>query len=740
MVAPELPDFVQERLKEWEALKEKKAATLEAFEITVTLPDGREVKAQSTSTPEDVCNEHISKALCQKALVAEVNGELRDMKRPLAADCSLKLFTFNDPEGKKVFWHSSAHILGEAMELKYQGNLCIGPPLADGGFYYDIALKEGEVISDKDFASLKQLVQGVVKEKQTFDRLELSKEEALHLFRYNKYKTEIIQSKVPDGENCTAYRCGPLIDLCRGPHVPHTGRVKFFEVHKNSSAYWLGKAENDSLQRVYGIAFPEKKEMAEWKKRVEEAEKRNHRRIGQAQELFFMDPVTPGCVFMLPHGTRVYNRLQDFIRAEYRKRGFDEVVSPNIFNVNLWKTSGHWDHYKDNMFSFQCEGVDFALKPMNCPGHCIMFRHRARSYRELPVRYADFGVLHRNELSGALTGLTRVRRFQQDDAHIFCMPDQVEAEMTAAMQFMEFVYGTFGFKFDLELSTKPEKAIGDDAVWAQAEAQLERVLVASGHPWKLNPGDGAFYGPKIDIHITDALGRSHQCATIQLDFNLPERFELEFQAADAGMCRPVMIHRAIYGSLERFMAILIEHTAGKWPFWLSPRQIMVVPIHESLNDYCTALSKRLEDSGFYAEADVSAGKSRDKKIAFHAPVYTYVLVVGASEASDDSVNVRQGNTVIGKVSTNKLIEILQDSSKNFTEPVFKDEDILEKPRVRQPAANMQNANKQQKQQKQKANQGKKKGKAAKDAAPKKDDATKEAPKCDAAQEAPKQEA
>eukprot|EP01096_Ripella_sp_DP13-Kostka_P008711 TRINITY_DN3270_c0_g1_i2.p1 TRINITY_DN3270_c0_g1~~TRINITY_DN3270_c0_g1_i2.p1 ORF type:complete len:836 (-),score=434.04 TRINITY_DN3270_c0_g1_i2:63-2453(-) len=655
-----LPSWAQERIEYWEVLKAQKNVERESKPILIKLPDGKEVQGESfKTTPLDVAK-GISARLAQNTIVAEVNGVLKDASFPLQEDCDLVLHTFESETGKKTFWHSSAHVLGEALEIAFNCHLTIGPPLAEGGFYYDMALEgEKKTITDADFPLIQQFVKRIIDQKQTFERLELSRDEALTLFKYNKYKVDLITRKIPEGGTISAYRCGPLVDLCKGPHVPDTGRIKAFEVTKNSSAYWLGKAENDVLQRVYGMSFPDKKLMTEWKLFQEEAKRRDHRNIGKQQELFFVDPLSPGSVFWLPHGARVYNRLIEFLRKAYRERGFEEVITPNMFNAKLWETSGHWQNYAENMFSFEVEGQQFALKPMNCPGHCVMFGHRARSYRELPIRFADFGVLHRNELSGALTGLTRVRRFQQDDAHIFCRQEQIEEELRNAMHFMEFVYGVFGFKFNLELSTRPEKFLGEIAVWNDAEAMMQSVLEKSGHPWKLNPGDGAFYGPKIDIHITDALRRSFQCATIQLDFQLPLRFNLEYQTEGAegatGPQRPVIIHRAIYGSLERFTAILIEHLAGEWPIWLSPRQFVVIPVTDKFNEYAEQVRSRLHTAGFYVDVDFSTGRTFLKKIAVASSIYTYVLVVGNSEHQNQSVNVRRKTHTIGEKTIDQLI-------------------------------------------------------------------------------------
>lgn len=425
------PAFIQERLQLWDTLKKQydEELTLKPkVPINITLPDGKIVEATSwQSTPFDIAK-GISQGLADNTVISKVNGELWDLDRPLEKDCSLQLLKFDDAEAQAVFWHSSAHILGEALERIYGGHLCYGPPI-ENGFYYDMHL-EGEGISNADYKKMEEVIKKIVKEKQPFERLEMKKADLLKMFEYNKFKQRILNEKV-NTETTTVYRCGPLIDLCRGPHVRNTGRIKAIKVTKNSSTYWEGKADAESLQRVYGISFPDPKQLKEWEKIQEEAAKRDHRKLGKEQELFFFHELSPGSCFFQPKGAHIYNTLIEFIRTEYRKRGFQEVVSPNIYNAKLWQTSGHWQHYAENMFSFEVEKEKYALKPMNCPGHCLIFDHRVRSWRELPLRMADFGVLHRNEYSGALTGLTRVRRFQQDDAHIFCTPEQIKQEIVS---------------------------------------------------------------------------------------------------------------------------------------------------------------------------------------------------------------------------------------------------------------------------------------------------------------------
>jgi threonyl-tRNA synthetase len=429
-----------------------------------------------------------------------------DLTRPLEGSCKLELLQFEDPKANEAFWHSSAHLLGAALELLYGGHLCVGPPL-ETGFYYDIFVGKAK-LNESNFKEIDETIAQLVKKSEKFERLVMTKEEALEVFAENPFKVQLISTKIPDGALTSAYRSGGLIDLCRGPHVPNTGCIKQMMCTKNSSAYWLGKAEYDSLQRIYGVSFPDEKSMKAYKKMLEEAAERDHRTIGTRQELYFFHAqVSPGSCFWMPMGARIYNTLCAFIRREYTIRGFQEVISPNIYADHLFKISGHYQNYKDNMYGFDVEGQDWFLKPMNCPGHCMIFDQRVRSYKELPYRMASFGVLHRNELSGTLSGLTRVRRFQQDDAHIFCRPEQIKAEVKAALDFLYYVYDVFQYTFTICLSTRPKKAIGEKSVWDKAEAALKEALNESGKPWSLNPGDGAFYGPKIDIRLQDAMRR-----------------------------------------------------------------------------------------------------------------------------------------------------------------------------------------------------------------------------------------
>jgi len=660
------PSYFDHRLEIWERLKAKQDEEFKSKpreKISVQLPQGDPREAISWETSPLEIARSLSKSLAERIVIAEVTLPgiakpiLWDLERPLESSCSLRLLDFESDEGKRVFWHSSAHVLGEAAEKHYGCHLCIGPP-TDEGFFYEMGmgLSGDRAIQSTDYASLQKLAEMAIKEKQPFERLVVSKTDLLEMFAYNKYKQYLINSKIPDGTSTTVYRCGPMIDLCVGPHIPNTGQIKAFSILKNSASYFLGDSANDSLQRIYGISFPDKKAMAEYKKFLEEAAKRDHRKIGKDQDLFFFHELSPGSCFWLPHGTRIYNTLVEFFKSEYRKRGYDEVISPNMYNSKLWQTSGHWENYADSMFKLDIEKETFGLKPMNCPGHCLIFGSRDRSYRELPIRMADFGVLHRNEASGALSGLTRVRRFCQDDAHHFCTTDQIDSEMAGIFDLLKTVYGMLGFTYKLKLSTRPDNYIGDLEVWNQAEERLGRALdefVGPGE-WEVDPGDGAFYGPKIDITISDALKRRHQCATIQLDFQLPERFKLQYrtdqggQGAEAGAeerKRPVMIHRAIMGSVERFTAILTEHFAGKWPFWLSPRQVLIIPVAAPHKAYAQEVAQKLWDAGLYADADMSDATLPKKIRNGEVSSYNFILVVGSEELESRSVNVRSADDV-----------------------------------------------------------------------------------------------
>uniref|UniRef100_A0A8B9KEL3 threonine--tRNA ligase n=1 Tax=Astyanax mexicanus TaxID=7994 RepID=A0A8B9KEL3_ASTMX len=587
------PSYISERLELYNRLKKESDAILakqaaNSQPISVVLPDGQKVEAQSWITTPYQLACGISQGLADNCVIARVDGGLWDLDRPLEKDCSLELLRFDHEDAQAVYWHSSAHILGEAMERFYGGCLCYGPPI-ENGFYYDMFLDEG--VSSTEFGDLETLCKSIMKDKQPFERLEISKETLLEMFKYNKFKCRILNEKV-ETPTTTVYRCGPLIDLCRGPHVRHTGKIKALKIYKNSATYWEGRSDMETLQRIYGISFPDSKMLKEWERFQEEAKNRDHRKIGKDQELFFFHDLSPGSCFFLPRGAYIYSTLTEFIREEYWRRGFQEVASPNIYNSKLWETSGHWQHYSENMFSFPVEQDVFALKPMNCPGHCLMFGHRPRSWRELPLRLADFGVLHRNELSGTLTGLTRVRRFQQDDAHIFCTMEQIESEMKGCLDFLRCVYDVFGFSFQLHLSTRPEKFLGDIAVWNQAEKVV------------------AFF------------------------------FFFFFR-----------------------------------PLWLSPRQVMLVPVNPSLEEYASKVCKQFVEAGFMADADLDSSCLLNKKIRnAQLAQYNFILVVGEKEKMTNSVNVRtRDNKVHGELTVAEVLArltLLKQSRCRNAEEVF----------------------------------------------------------------------
>ncbi|PRW60977.1 threonyl-tRNA synthetase [Chlorella sorokiniana] len=653
--------YFAKRVELFNQYKARQAAALEAAKaanvpIRIVLPDGGErAGVKGVSTPLDIANQ-ISKGLAKKTVVAKVDGATWDLTRPLEGDCALQLLSFDDPEGKETFWHSSAHVLGQALELEYGADLTIGPALEEG-FYYDCYLGD-RTLNEAEKSRITKRMQQAVKEKQVFERIEVSRDEALGMFQENKFKCEII-SELPQEAVISCYKCGPMVDLCHGPHVPNTGLLKAVGVNSMSRAFWRADVNREPLQRVYAITFPDDKELKEYQHRMEEARKRDHRNVGTQQELFFFHPLSPGSCFFLPHGARIYNAMVEFMREKYWEYDYEEVVTPNIFNFDLWKTSGHAEHYRENMFAFSVEKAEFGLKPMNCPGHCLMFGNRNRSYRELPLRLADFGVLHRNEFSGALQGLTRVRRFQQDDAHIFCRRDQVKGEIMAYLKMMGEVYDAFGLDYKMALSTRPEGYLGELEVWNEAEAALEEALNATGREWEMNPGDGAFYGPKIDITVFDALRRKFQCATVQLDFQLPIRFNLEYQADDGSFQRPVIVHRAILGSAERMFAILTEHWGGKWPLWISPRQCMVVPISEAVYDYGHQVRRKLRAAGFHVDIDVADRKMQKKVREAQLAQYNYILVLGEEEKKNGTVNVRtRDNQVHGEHTLASVLDVM----------------------------------------------------------------------------------
>nr|QBK88577.1 MAG: threonyl-tRNA synthetase [Mimivirus LCMiAC01] len=651
-------DFISYKNQQWQKLDHPPDIILD--QICVTYKDQRyDDTLINVSSPLDIAKKNNIK----NVVIAKIDGVLSDAWKNFETTCDLDLLTFDDDDGKHVFWHSSAHILGYALEKKYKCHVCVGPAL-DNGYYYDVKLPNDETISSDDIPEIESIMQDIVKNKYNFQKMNISKKDALVMFKHNPYKVYIIQKKVEDGAMCSVYKCGEFIDFCRGPHIPNTGMVKAMKITKMSSAYFGDN--NDNVCRIYGVSFPNKKMMRKHLMMLEEAKKRNHKKIGLEQQLFFFHEHSPGSCFFLPHGAIIYRKLIDLIRDEYWKRGYSEVITPNIFKSDLWKTSGHWDKYSKNMFCIECEKEQYSLKPMNCPSHCLMIKQKRHSYKEFPIRLADFGALHRNELSGTLNGLIRVRRFCQDDAHLFCRRSQIKQEIEECMDFIRYIYNIFGFEFSLELSTRPDNYIGEIEIWDEAEKILGETINNFTKNWKINKGDGAFYGPKIDIHIKDALGRSHQCATIQLDFNMPQRFKLKYQNEKGEDEVPVMIHRAIFGSIERFFAILTEHYAGKWPFWLSPRQVKIIPIADKYLEYAKKVKDIIHKNKYYVDVN-SNNNTLNKKIRnAQKEQYNYILVVGQRELDNDTISVRYRDNKNKKVVTiNELLEEFKENIVKF---------------------------------------------------------------------------
>lgn len=602
--------------------------------------NGKAIEVEANATFRTVAN---ALQVGKIALAGRAGGYNYTLDEPVPADASeVEIFT-KDRGGLEVLRHSAAHLMASAIKRLWpQAHFGTGPA-TEKGFYYDVDVPHR--LSDEDLRKIEAEMQKIVKEDQKFVRAQMSEADAAKKVEAldEPFKKELIRDHAAGGEKVFSfYSHGDFVDYCEGPHVPSTGWIKAIKLTDVSGSYWRGKEGNPQLQRVRGTAFFSEKEMKQYEKNIEEAQKRDHRKLGPALDLFSFSDYAPGIAFWHSRGMTIYNELLAFLRDEYRKRGYQEVRAPLILSAALWKTSGHYDNYRENMFFTTSEDLEIALKPMNCPGHCVMFKERPRSYRDLPLRLAEMSPLHRNERSGTLHGLMRVRSFSQDDAHIFCREDQIESEVLGVISFLKHVYKVFGFEnYRVELSTKPEKSIGSAEVWQRAESGLQRALEAAQLHYKLNPGDGAFYGPKIDFHITDALDRSWQCGTIQLDFNLPQRFELDFKGQDNAPHRPVMIHRALLGSFERMIGVLTEHWAGAFPLWLAPEQVRVLPVAEAFEPYAREVKEKLFELGFRAEVDAGADPLKQRlKVALPQKI-PYVLVVGEKEAQAKTVTVRR---------------------------------------------------------------------------------------------------
>jgi len=608
--------------------------------MRVTLPDGSVRELEDGATGADLAA-GIGPGLARAALAVEVDGEVRDLAAPLPDGAAVAVVTDRSPQSLALIRHDTAHVLAAAVMDLYPGvRISIGPPI-EHGFYYDFEFPEETSISDADFPAIEARMAEHVAADEAFTREDVTSQQALERFRQEDqpYKVQLIEDLGVD--SVSLYTNGPFTDLCRGPHAPSTKRIKAFKLLSTAGAYWRGDAANPMLTRIYGTAFHSRKDLEVHLERLEQARARDHRRLGPQLGLFTFSELSPGMAFWLPRGTQVFNTLLARSREMTLARGYDEVKTPLLYDAGLWETSGHWGKYRENMFTTEYEERAMGLKPMNCPGHAHLFSLQRFSYRDLPVRYAEPGLLHRREPSGTLHGLLRVRHFIQDDAHVFCTPDQVEAEVLACLDFGFEWYRLFGFEIGVELSTRPENRLGDDDLWDRAEGDLERALERAGLEYVVNAGDGAFYGPKIDLHATDSLGRSWQLGTVQLDYNLPERFGLTYTGADNAEHQPVMIHRALLGSLERFIGILIEETAGELPVWLAPVQAAVLPVADRHNGYGQEVVHALRGSGLRAQLDdrsESIGrKIRDTELA----KVPFMLVVGDREAESRAVALRR---------------------------------------------------------------------------------------------------
>ncbi|KAB3535458.1 threonine--tRNA ligase [Alkaliphilus pronyensis] len=623
--------------------------------LKVTLKDGSTREVKKGSTLYEVAKD-ISEGLARVAVGGEVDGRLMDLTNRLTQDCSLNILRFDDDEGKEFFRHTSAHILAHAVKRLYPNvKLAIGPAI-ENGFYYDF--DTDYKFSPEDLEKIEEEMKKIVKEDLPLERFELPREEALEMVikEGEDYKAELIKD-LPEGSIISFYKQGEFTDLCAGPHLPSTGKVKAIKLLSVAGAYWRGDEKNKMLQRIYGTSFEKKKELEEYLNRLEEAKKRDHRKIGKELDLFSLQEEGPGFPFFHPKGMVIRNLLEDFWRKEHVKWGYDEIKTPLILNQQLWKQSGHWDHYQDNMYFTEIDNQDYAVKPMNCPGAILTFKRKIHSYRDLPVRMAELGLVHRHELSGALHGLMRVRCFTQDDAHLFMLPEQIKDEIIGVIEFVDYVYKVFGFKYHIELSTRPENSMGTDEEWNLAINALKEALEAKKLPYKINEGDGAFYGPKIDFHLEDCIGRTWQCGTIQLDFQMPQRFDLNYIGADGEKHRPIMIHRVLYGSIERFIGILIEHYAGKFPTWIAPVQVKILPITDKHMGYAVEIEKEMKAKGIRVELD-----SRNEKIGYkireaQLQKIPYMLVLGDKEIEAESVAVRSRDKgEVGVVKTDEFIE------------------------------------------------------------------------------------
>ena len=617
-------------------------------DVKIILPDGS-AKEYAAGTTLGEAVKQLSNSLAKKVLAANVNGELTDLREELVDGSEVAFLTFEEDGGKHTLRHTASHILAQAVKRLWpEAKLAIGPAI-DKGFYYDIDMEH--TLTPEDLTKIEKEMSRIVKENLPITKSVMSRQEAIEFFKSKNedYKVELIED-LPEDAVISCYAQGDFIDLCAGPHVASTGKVKAFKLQSIAGAYWRGDEKNKMLQRIYGTAFEKKEELDAYLHLLEEAAKRDHRKLGKELGLFVIKEEGPGFPFFLPKGMALRNELENFWREVHHEFDYEEIRTPIILNKQLWETSGHWFHYRENMYTTIIDDEEYAIKPMNCPGGILVYQNEMHSYRDLPLRYAELGLVHRHELSGALHGLFRVRAFTQDDAHVFMLPEQMQSELMKVIELFDRIYSQFGLKYHVELSTKPDNAMGDDAIWEAATEALRNAIEAKGIDYVINPGDGAFYGPKLDYHIEDSLGRTWQCGTIQLDMNLPERFNVEYIGEDGQKHRTIMIHRACFGSMERFIGILTEHYAGAFPTWMAPVQVKVLPISEKHVEYANQLAKQMRHDYVRVEVD-----DRNEKIGYkirqaQMEKVPYMLVVGDKEMEDNSVNVRKhGGDELGTV-------------------------------------------------------------------------------------------
>ena len=617
-------------------------------DVKIILPDGS-AKEYAAGTTLGEAVKQLSNSLAKKVLAANVNGELTDLREELVDGSEVAFLTFEEDGGKHTLRHTASHILAQAVKRLWpEAKLAIGPAI-DKGFYYDIDMEH--TLTPEDLGKIEKEMSRIVKENLPITKSVMPRQEAIDFFKAKNedYKVELIQD-LPEDAVISCYSQGDFIDLCAGPHVASTGKVKAFKLQSIAGAYWRGDEKNKMLQRIYGTAFEKKEELDAYLHLLEEAAKRDHRKLGKELGLFVIKEEGPGFPFFLPKGMALRNELENFWREVHHEFEYEEIRTPIILNKQLWETSGHWFHYRENMYTTIIDEEEYAIKPMNCPGGILVYQNEMHSYRDFPLRYAELGLVHRHELSGALHGLFRVRAFTQDDAHVFMLPSQMQSELMKVIELFDRIYSQFGLKYHVELSTKPDNAMGDDAIWEAATEALRNAIEAKGIPYVINPGDGAFYGPKLDYHIEDSLGRTWQCGTIQLDMNLPERFQIEYVGEDGQKHRPIMIHRACFGSMERFIGILTEHYAGAFPTWMAPVQVKILPISEKHVEYAKELAKQMHRDYVRVEVDDRSEKIGYKIRQAQMAKVPYMLVVGDKEVEEGTVNVRKhGGDELGSV-------------------------------------------------------------------------------------------